>query len=317
MDRRSFLGASLALGASTALPARAAPVPVFGGAAFGSYWRVALAQPADTAAIGRGIEQVVARIDDAMSPYRQTTELSRLNATDSTDWMPVSRGLASVLETGLDVARRTQGAFDPTVGGIVGRYGFGPITGARIGDASDLDLSGGALRRAKPGMTVDLCGIAKGDALDRIGAELTAMGVTDALIDLGGEVLALGQHPEGRAWRVAIEVPGAGLVRALQLTGLSVATSGDRPQGYVVGDRRYGHIIDPRRGRPATGDLASVSVIAPSAMRADALATSLFAAGAEAAVEMAEALGLDTVLLLRDGAGLKTVTTGKAQGWLL
>lgn len=317
MDRRHFLGASLAFGTSTALPACAAPVPVIGGSAFGSYWRVALGQTADMAVIVQVIDRVVAQIDDAMSPYRPTTELSQLNASDSTDRMPVSSGLATVLKTGLEVAHHSQGAFDPTVGGIVGRYGFGPITGARVGDASDLDLSKGGLRRAKPGMTVDLCGVAKGRALDLIGAELAARGVTDALVDLGGEVLALGRHPEGRAWRVAIEVPGAGLVQALQLSDQSIATSGDRPQGYAVGNRRYGHIIDPRGGLSATGDLASVSVIGQSAMRADAFATALFAAGTEQAIEIGNELDLSTVLLVRDGAGLKTLTTGQAQRWLL
>ena len=112
-----------------------------------------------------------------------------------------------------------------------------------------------------------------------------------------------------------MDAPGAP-ARALELAGRSVATSGAVPQGYRVGDTSYTHIIDPAANAPATGDLVSVSVIHESAMQADALATALFAAG-RGAPQIAEALGLDSVLIRRDGAGLRTDTTGQAGTWLL
>lgn len=307
-----------ACGVGVAVPLSASALEVLGGNAFGSYWRVVVAKSAMTASISPRVSEIVASVDSSMSPYRAETEISRLNNADTRDWMELSASMNAVLGSALETSRRTDGAFDPTVGALVGRYGFGPIRGDRFGTASDLVLRDGALRKGHGKMNLDLCGIAKGWALDLIVAELTALGLSDFLVELGGEVAVRGHHPEGRAWRVAVDGPsGPSPQLALQIEGKAIATSGNMLQGYQIGSGRVGHIINPQSGVAPVGDLASVSVVSETAMEADALATSLFALGREAGGAMAASLGLDVLMQFRDGAEMGLESFGAIDAWLV
>lgn len=306
--RRAFLASTAALAAR---PSFAGATASLGGDAFGSYWRLTLPQGGDARPADTAVRRVVARIDALMSPYRADSELSRFNR--ASDGIPASAETLSVARDALGVAAETGGAFDPTVGPLVARYGFGPIRDAVPGSHEGIRLSGDTLTKDSPGLSLDFCGIAKGYALDLMRSELDAIGLTDYILELGGEVAARGLHPSGRTWRVAID--GAPL--ALALPGGTVATSGLLAQSYRVGGHRYGHIIDPATAAPATGALVSVSVLAPKATRADALATALFAMGLDRGGAFAEATGLDTVLLARDGDALRPFFTGRAADRLL
>ena len=306
--RRTFLASTAALAAA---PALASATQTLGGHAFGSYWRLSLPAGAETAQADARIRAVVARIDTLMSPYRADSEISRFNrAPDGLEAGPETRAVA---RAALDIADETGGAFDPTVGPLVARYGFGPIRDAAPGTYQAVSLSGAELRKDASRLSLDFCGIAKGYALDLMRGELAALGLADYLLELGGEVAAGGAHPDGRPWRVALD--GAPL--ALDPGDRAVATSGVLAQGYRVGSATYGHIIDPAMAAPATGALVSVSVLHPSATRADALATALFAKGLDRAADFAEGRGLDTILLARDGDRLRPVFTGRAADHLL
>ncbi len=292
MNRRAFLASAAAL---AAFPARAGTAST-GGPAFGSYWRLTLPQaaPVPTARISR----IIAEIDAAMSPYR-ASDLTRFNRARTTDLLPLPPETLDVARTALAIATETGGAFDPTVGPLVGRLGFGPIRGAE-GRWTGLSAERDGLRKEAPGLTLDLCGIAKGHALDRIATLLDEAG-EPFLLDLGGEVSGRGRHPDGRTWRVLID--GTGLVARIE--DIAVATSGDAVQGYRLGSRSYGHIVDPARGAAATG-LASVSVFHRSGRRADALATALVAMGRERAAEFAGRTGIEAVLVPDAGAPILT-----------
>lgn len=305
--RRSFLtGAATTAGLFLAAPGRASTLQTIGGRAFGSYWRLVTGdRPAPVEARG-WVAQIVEDVDAALSPYRPASEICRLNRHDSGDWIALSAGMTTVLGAALTTAQFSGGAFDPTVGPVVGQFGFGPIRGHRTGDVGDLSLSDGRIRKANPGLTIDLCGIGKGWALDRMAARLDQAGITSYVLELGGEVLARGHHPEGRPWRIAID----GTDRALAPVNLAVATSGQMAQSYRLEDRQYGHIIDPFRNTPATGDLISVTVLSDAAMQADAWATALFSCGGSKALDLAETRGIDAVFVLSDGAGQKLLTTG-------
>lgn len=311
-SRRQFT--ALTGAAALALPSLAKgsePVARLSGAAFGTGWRVSL--PADVPArdLLPGIEAVLAGIDRQMSPWRRDSDISRFNAAPA-GTHPLPDEALHVVRAALDIALLSGGAFDPTVGPLVARWGFGPIQGDGYPDWRALTVAGNTLAKQAQGTTVDLCGIAKGRALDLVAAHLHSSGVSDFLIDIGGELLASGVHPQGRAWRAGIESPGdpgwaAGVVA---LTNRAIATSGTGRNGVRFGNRNWSHIVDPASRQPVETGLVSVSVIAPSAMMADGWATALLAAGDDRGPELAGSLGIAALFLSGDGHEHQRMTTG-------
>ncbi len=321
LTRRSVLiGAGSAIIAG-ALPARAVGgVRIISGPAFGTAWRVALPEGSDAGAIAAAIGSIVDSVDASMSPFRRDSEISRFNASTSCDWQPASPEFCAVVAKSLNVAALSGGAFDPTVGPIVGRYGFGPIQAPTASSYRNLAARPDAVRKSEPDLTLDLCGIAKGHALDRIVAALDGLGVGSFLVELGGEVFARGAHPHGRAWQVGIErpVPAAtSLQRIVRLAGRALATSGDAVNGYTIAGRRYSHVIDPRRGEPADNGIASVSVFMPAAMAADALATALMAMGPAAGATLAEDGKIPALFIIREGGELREIMAGGFAGAII
>ncbi len=316
-DRRAFLGMTAA--AAVAWPrlarAEAAGLEVLEGRAFGTRWRVVAPR---LAGLRAPLEAVLAGVDAQMSPWRADSEVTRINGGSAGLW-PVSEATAEVTRAALGLARESGGGFDPTVGPLVARWGFGPIEGG-LADWSALSVGPGGIEKAADTVTLDLCGIAKGWALDRMADVLARAGVGDALIDLGGELRALGRHPGGRRWQVAVEDPRAPAEAAAALAlpeGRAVATSGLSHQSYRLAGQEYGHIVDPLTGTPARGALRSVSVMAGDAMTADGWATALFAAGAEGGPVLARERGLSALFLLAQGDALVPVTTGEMAAHVL
>ncbi len=311
-SRRLFLAsAAAALAAPRLSLAERRAVAVLTGAAFGTGWQVVLPHGADAGGLRAPLEALLAGIDRQMSPWRVDSDITRFNRAGPGDW-PVPQETARVAAAALAVAAESGGRFDPSVGPLVARWGFGPIEGDERPDWRGLSAGEGHLAKNRAGLTFDLCGIAKGHALDRMAALLRDRGHGDFLIDLGGELIAGGQHPEGRGWRVAVEDPrpdAAGLAALLQPGAMAVATSGPRAQGYELDGRVWGHIIDPATGAPVEDGPASVTVLAPTALAADGWATALAAAGGQGPALAAER-GIAALFLLRDGTGLRQVMTG-------
>jgi thiamine biosynthesis lipoprotein len=314
--RRSFIlgaGATLAAGG---LRGETQNVLQIGGPAFGAGWRVSVPVGADdeagAAAIASAVADIVASVDQSASPFRAESEISAFNRIRSADWIPLSPATLQVIGEAKRVAAVTAGAFDPTLGAVVGRYGFGPITTPQAGSFRDLSLGDQGVRKADPAQTLDLCGIAKGHALDRIADALAALGHRDFFVELGGEVTAQGAHPAGRPWRAGIERPVAGateIQHIVSIKGEALATSGATVNGYTYGDRRYSHIIDPDSRLPVETALASVSVFAPRAITADALATALFAMGSERGPAFAEGAEIPALFITRDAGSLRSWAT--------
>ncbi|MBW6495545.1 MAG: FAD:protein FMN transferase [Burkholderiaceae bacterium] len=310
--RRLFAAASgLALGAS--FPALAGGIRVIGGPAFGASWRLTIARGVPLGSLQRELQAVVSAVDRGMSPFRADSAVTQFNDSTSTDWIALPPETCAVVDESLRIARFTMGAFDPTVGPLVARYGFGPISREPVGRHGELVVRPGAARKARPGLSLDLCGIAKGHALDLMANVVRSSGASNFLLEVGGEIIARGRHPTGRRWQVGIESPLAGapsVRRLLQLDGAALATSGDLVNSYWLAGRRYCHIIDPRSWLPADNRLASVSVLAPLAASADALATALFVMGERAGVEFARREGISALFVVHSGAGLSDVMTG-------
>ena len=293
--------------AARSVPEQRTGVVVMGGPAFGSYWRVTVPKGSDETAVRTQIKAVIKAVDDSMSPFRAATEISRFNATRTTRPFAASSQLRVVVSESLRIARLSDGAFDPTVGPLVNRYGFGPIKGEPGANFTDIAVGAGTISKSRPDATLDLCGIAKGYALDLIAKALEAIGVRDFVVELGGEVIAYGRHPRGRPWRIAVEAPQQDdrtVQRVVELGGHALATSGDKINGYTVAGRRYNHIIDMKRSAPADAGIASVSVIARSAMEADALATTIIALGSRKGWEFASRHNISALILVRDRDGI-------------
>jgi thiamine biosynthesis lipoprotein len=302
------LGCTAALTGLTYSPvwARTMGVKVLTGPAFGSAWRLVLS---DTMEDPRSlIDGIVRRIDGCMSPYRTDSDLGRFNVGGTT---VVDEETRLVVQAALDLAKSSGGSFDPTSAPIGRKYGFGPTAipaTAPAGMYSQIHVVGERLEKSSPHLTLDLNGIAKGYALDQIAAALDGL---DFLLELGGEVVARGQHPSGRWWRIGIERPGTNKLQRLIYAGNeALATSGDATQSYVVGGRRYAHVIDPRTAEPLDNGVASVSVLARSGMLADGLATAAMVLGPDASRSLLSAYNARALFLLKKGNDFVEVAFG-------
>jgi len=315
-SRRMVLGL---LAASCMVPhaTLADPLQAVEGRAFGTHWQLLGTNGNDIEGLRPAFEAVFARVDQQFSPYRADSAISRINATGASP-IKAPPDLLRVAKAGLDISRRSEGAFDPTVGPLVAQLGFGPILEGGPRDWRGLSVGATALTKARADLTVDLCGIAKGWALDKAVALLRAAGQTEALLDLGGELCAIGQHPHGRDWQVAVEAPMLGLSApyALRLpSGLAVATSGTRVQSYLLNETLHSHIVG--LGDRVGDAPRSVTVVAEDAMSADGWATALCAAGPVMGPEIARREGLAALFLTAGPEGLTSNRTRAVSEFLL
>jgi thiamine biosynthesis lipoprotein len=280
-----------------------------------------------TAPHARVAHAVFARVDSLMSNWTSTSEVARLNREASSGATPVHPEVAVVLDASIRIWRESAGAFDITVEPLVRLWGFlgGPrrvpldheVEAAfqRVGTPKlDFDRSSRTLSFQKDGVKIDLGGIAKGYAVDAAAETLRSRGITNALVDISGNMFALGSPPGSNHWRVGIRDPRdrVPFFGRLLLTGQGVATSGKYEQFVAANGKTYGHILDPRTGRPAEG-LVSVTVVAPTAMLADAWGTALFVLGpAEAKRKARERDDLAAVLVEPGSGGVDTVWVERA-----
>ncbi|MFN4154640.1 MAG: FAD:protein FMN transferase [Paracoccaceae bacterium] len=309
-SRRGFLAF---VGAALACPAlvRASSPDVLSGYAFGTTWRITGPGDAQLDRLRPGLDALFRSIDADLSPWRSDSVASRFN--DSAAGGAASAEMVNVTRAALRLAAMSDGAFDPTVGPLVARWGFGPIDGDGMPDWRGLQVAPGRIIKARADLTLDLCGIAKGRALDRATELARGLGLDNLLLDLGGELGALGRHPLARAWQVGVENPLSGQDPAAVLhlpAGMAVATSGLSAQSYTLGARTWGHIIDPASHSPVNGRLRSVTVLAADAMTADGWATALFAAGDDAGPALARDRDIAALFLFDGGSALRRIETG-------
>ncbi len=268
----------------------------------------------------RDIAGLLERLEQAMSTWREDSEISRFNRYQGDDWFAVSPDFAHVLAAAIEVSELSGGAFDVTVAPLVDLWGFdarqtaGLPSDEQIAAAAErvgyrkLEVreAPAAVRKAVPGVWVNLSAIAKGFAVDKLAGYLETRGVRDYLVEIGGEVRTLGVNERKSAWRIGIERPISGersVQRVITPRDRGVATSGDYRNFFVHEGVRYSHTLNPRTGRPVTHDLASVTVLDETAMRADALATALLVLGPEQGFALATRLGLPAYFVVRDAQG--------------
>lgn len=301
---------------------------VLNGRAMGTTWSVKFLQPAtplNPATLQARIAEKLEQLEQQFSTYRPTSEISRFNASTSTEWITASPEVVRVATDSRRLSARTSGAYDPTVEPLVRLWGFGAqrrsgdlpspaeIAAARARvDWHRLEIrtSPPALRKTSPDISVDFSSMAKGFAADTISELLHSLGATNHFAQVGGDIKTAGTH----TWRTGIEQPSATanpptLAQVVSLAGQALSTSGDTNNFFERDGRRYGHIIDPRTGRPVSGALATVSVIHTSCAQSSALATALFVLGAEEGYNFAVRERLACLFIIRDGATSKQRAT--------
>jgi thiamine biosynthesis lipoprotein len=292
-----------------------------------------LAPPARFRAMGTDVEVLALGADDAAmatlgalaaqelearearwSRFRDTSELSRVNAAGGAP-VVVSRSTFALIARAVDAWRDTGGRYDPTVLAALEAAGYdrdfdtvarvaddgvAPRPTAAVPGCGDVELDDlVSAVRLPPGVTLDLGGIGKGAAADEVSAELLAAGVDGVrgvLVNLGGDLRARGDAPDPHGWVVDVDDPlDTGATGLLALAEGAIATSTRLRRTWTRGDRVLHHLIDPRTGAPADSGVASVTVVAGEAWRAEVLAKAAFVAGLDegrALIEGAGATGL-------------------------
>jgi thiamine biosynthesis lipoprotein len=260
-------------------------------------WSVRYVAPAGLlpSALGVAIEEALDRIIAEMSQWRADSLISAFNRAPQGTELRLPPDFRTVLDVALDVARRSDGAFDPTMGRLVDIAGFGPaVPEGRSPNFTDalhcagwkrLPYAGG--RIVQPGgLALDFSGVAKGHAVDAVADRLAQEGVMHMLVEIGGELVGRGMRPDGQPWWVDLEAPPGLPVHPLRIAlhGLAVATSGNY--------RRGNHMLDPTTGSPIVNGVRSVSVLHDCAAYADAWATALTVLGPETGLRLAEREGL-------------------------
>ena len=263
------------------------------------------------------LQSAVNEVDDQMSTWKPDSALMRLNAAPENIWLPLADRLLEVLDYGLEVGRQSGGAFDIGLGDAVSAWGFcvadadaGQIRASLklarqpANEVLELDRANGLARKSGP-LQIDLSGIAKGYGVDHLTQVAQQAGLNHGLFAIDGELVALGCQPDGRDWAVAVERPDYGIRSPhsmLELQNTAVATSGDYRHWIDVNGTRLSHTIDPRRGAPLLQSPASVTVLAPNCMAADAWATAFMVLGKERSEPLAKTLGFEVLFLERDSS---------------
>ena len=278
----------------------------------GTNWRLAAAVsgPEREARLRERVEDQCADIIRQMSQWEADSEINRFNAAAADTAHRLSTDFAKVLGAALSVAADSDGAFDPTLGAASEAWGFGAVATIfpeRAGQGGDwrrltFDVETCTLRQPG-GVKLDLSGIAKGYAVDALCTVLHDEGVESALVEIGGELSGFGIKPDGLPWWVDIEAaPGAAAGGSrIALCGWSVATSGDWQRRRSQGVRSWSHTLSPASGSPIERGARAATVLHPSCMYADALATVLMVLPLRSARAFAESRDVAARIITHEG----------------
>ena len=293
------------------------------GPTMGTRWSARLASRHASTDLTAALQEAVDTVERQMSTWRPDSDLMRLNATAPGAWADVGAELIEVLGIASEVTAASGGAFDIGVGEAITAWGFGPAQGRADGTAIRLAVgrplhaelecepAAGRVRRLND-RRLDLSGVAKGYAVDRMAEVLRQWTAPGFLAGLDGEIVADGLRPDGRPWGVALEAPDPfrrAIHGVIEVSGRAVATSGDYRHRVRVGADWLSHTMDPRSGGPVRNRVASVTVLAADCARADAWATALMVLGEKDGPAVARSKGIETIFLIHDSEGLNELST--------
>ncbi len=304
------------------------PIKRIEGSIFGAFWMVSIADDVseqDLKKLQEGVIDTLNRVDWQMSTWKPESELMLLNRYPVDQWLDLSPELMKVLTISQEISALSGGAFDITVGNLVNLWSFGPEQRPNsIPDASEIEarletagFAGLELNhetqqaRRTADFFIDLSGVAKGFGVDEVGRYLQSQGLQNFLVNIGGDLLAMGQREPDVSWRIGIELPHSGMQVAhhiIPVRDMSVATSGDYRNYFEEDGRRFSHTINPNTGWPIDHHVASITVLTPENVDADAWATALMVLGLEG-LTLAEEQNLKVLMLEKTDEGWKTHLT--------
>ncbi len=276
--------------------------------AMDTYITVRLARNGGTeeelSAVAVECERLVKELETVLSAHDPDSELHRLNESDA-EFVPVGDVLEEVLFTAVDLAERTYGAYDFTLGGLSELWnvtGGGPVPSQADIDAVlrhtgydniTVDDNRNTVMRPDPDVKIDLGGIGKGAAADVLVRYLETTDVPYGLVSVGGTIGVFGEKPDGTPYKIGIRDPddANGVLGYLHISDGFVAVSGDYERYFEENGVRYHHIFDPATGYPADTGLRETVVHSDTGTVADALSTALFVMGADAGAELYETSG--------------------------
>ena len=255
-----------------------------------------------------------------LSANAESSTLIDINKAAGLSAINVPADIYPLFERGVFFAEKTDGAFNPVIGGVVKLWNIGFENArkpedrdiqealSRI-DYKDVQLTGAAVFLKKAGMKFDLGAIAKGFAADELSRIVTQAGIAYAVIDIGGTISAVGKRPDGKRWNIGIRDPrvqqGQPIISA-PIESRSISTSGSYERYFEQDGVRYHHIIDPATGYPVRSNVIAVSVFSESATDADALSTACFVLGYEKAVKLLSELPDTEALFIFDDKSIRT-----------
>lgn len=247
------------------------------------------------------IEDILEDIDAKMNRNLASSEIAKVNAMSGKEPVQVSPETLEVVKTAAAFAELSSGRFDPTIGPLVDLWGIGGDSPKIPSEAElqeamalvdyrevEIDEEAGTIYLKQQGMSLDLGGIAKGYAADRISAYLSEAGFESAIIDLGGNILAKGIKPNGSLWTIGVQDPDetrGTTVATIPVEDKTVVSSGVYERYFIQDGVRYHHIFDTQTGYPVDNELLSVTIVTDRSMDADALSTAVFALGLEQGLE--------------------------------
>ncbi len=267
------------------------------------------------------LKTILDNLNSQLSTYEPESELSKFNQSSITTWQSVSSQLMIVVQEAQRISLLTKGAFDISVAPLVNLWGFGSESMSFTAPALEsiqaiqqnigyqhlhIDPTLLQIQKDIPELSLDLSSIAKGYAVDQVALALEAAGVQDYLVEVGGEIRVKGLNNQGSKWNIAIEKPTANqriLQKVLPISDIAVATSGDYRNFFEVDGIRYSHTINPLTGQTIKHNLVSVTVLNPTAMTADALATGFMVLGFEQALLLAEQEQIAALFILKTSTG--------------
>lgn len=312
---------------------------VLEGKTMGTFWRVSLADVDESRKqlLCGKIQAQLDTDDRLLSTWKPDSALMHFNTFSSTVPWRVDAGIADIISLALRIGKKTDGAMDITLGPLVNLWGFGPdkqplvfpdanhIAAARKRTGLQhlsikMTVDGQWLQKDIPDLFIDLSTLGEGYAADRLARLMEEEGISRYLVSVGGALVSRGLNPGGIPWRVAIQKPTDrenAVQERVDINGHGISTAGSYRNYYELDGKRLSHVIDPATGSPIKHSLVSVTVIAPTALEADAWDTGLMVLGTERAKALALKEKLAVYLIMKQKDGFSVWMSPQFKSFLL